>query len=221
MCRKSKFQSNWKKILILLSFCTIFLIYMKKSNIITFWQKYNYLSFQILFKNQRHVRFVFLSIFTEYVQKVVIFHASLRSPCFYLLSTINSWVLYSIQPLKILIKMLEFPHNLLIFNVIWLNVQCVLWVNSLKFLIIQKANKLEKDLDMARASNMNSIPSATIEDQVEKLPVPPPKDSKRTDSVNSGTYTDTSMVSDLYRRYQAKKLICFATILFLLRFFFL
>jgi len=60
-----------------------------------------------------------------------------------------------------------------------------------------KANKLEKDLDMARASNMNSIPSATIEDQVEKMPVPPPKDSKRTDSVNSGTYTDTSMLGQM------------------------
>ena len=44
---------------------------MKNCNI--FWQNYNYIPFQLLFKNQRVVRLDFLYIlFTQYVQKVLI-----------------------------------------------------------------------------------------------------------------------------------------------------
>ena len=83
MCEKVKFQSCRKKRLILLSFCLILLDILRNWNIMIFWQKYNYLPFKFIFKNQWVVRLDFLFVFTKYVQKAVISRTSSRSPWFF------------------------------------------------------------------------------------------------------------------------------------------
>uniref|UniRef100_A0A0B6YWD3 Protein phosphatase 1 regulatory subunit 21 n=1 Tax=Arion vulgaris TaxID=1028688 RepID=A0A0B6YWD3_9EUPU len=62
-----------------------------------------------------------------------------------------------------------------------------------------KTKNLEKDLDVARSVSsgfLSAAPSGSLEDHIEKL-APPSETSTRSDSVNSGSYLDTSMLGHL------------------------
>ncbi|XP_005100961.1 protein phosphatase 1 regulatory subunit 21 [Aplysia californica] len=61
-----------------------------------------------------------------------------------------------------------------------------------------KTKQLEKDLESARStsSGVSSAPSVSLEDHIEKLALPSDA-STRSDSVNSGSYIDTSMLGQV------------------------